>query len=293
MQDILNSIKVALHDRATSPLFISFTISFLTINYKMVFVLLSHSDIVAAIDYIDDELYRTATTKFLFFAAYPLIATTLYLLAYPWPARWALRYQLWQKRITTEVQREMLELEVLDQEQSAKLKTYHNEIEDRYSKLLAEKRSEVSSLERTVREQKELIDKLTEASKHDTPPNIPLDIKAQSEVASAPFQITYKGQSLHTEELEILALFEEQDTISYIESLRKLSLSSRALEVNVNRLSRKGLLICNEADDFHNIAKTLEVTDAGKEFLYENRTKRGTLDQVIEEKGKATEHLSD
>lgn len=88
MKDLIDSIRLQVHERMSSPLFGSFVIAWLGWNYRMLVVVFSTLPVKERFEVIDHQLYATpwaAWSKGLFF---PLASALLFILIYPYPSKW-------------------------------------------------------------------------------------------------------------------------------------------------------------------------------------------------------------
>lgn len=86
-EDLMTTIKAQLYERATSPLIGSFCISWLLINWRFVFTLLSDGSRLEKLNYIETTLYPTLPDQIFFWAAYPIISVIFINFVLPWPSR--------------------------------------------------------------------------------------------------------------------------------------------------------------------------------------------------------------
>lgn len=100
MKEVLDSLTTTLRERLVSPLAGAFIVSWLIINYKVVVVLTSGMKPHVKFPYIEDFIWRDSYGLWMNCLVYPAIAALLYILIYPWPARWLLKYSLYQQNIT-------------------------------------------------------------------------------------------------------------------------------------------------------------------------------------------------
>ncbi len=96
IEDISKSIKANMYERATSPLFGSFAISWSIWNYKTVLTIFSSIKANEKILYIENEIYADKCSLLLEGVCYPLISAVLFILIYPYPAKWIYKY--WNKQ---------------------------------------------------------------------------------------------------------------------------------------------------------------------------------------------------
>ena len=87
LDDLMTTIKAQLYERATSPLIASFCISWLLINWKFIFTLLSDGSRIEKLSYIETILYPTQIDYLTSWALCPLLSATAITFALPWPSR--------------------------------------------------------------------------------------------------------------------------------------------------------------------------------------------------------------
>lgn len=107
MNDVFESLKDTLRERLSSPLLGPYFIAFLACNYKaflFVFSDLAPAEKVAAID----ALY-SSEWALLFAFGIPLVFAAFYVFIYPYPARYIMRFTLYQNRVSRKIQQQILE----------------------------------------------------------------------------------------------------------------------------------------------------------------------------------------
>jgi hypothetical protein len=129
IQDTINSIKATLHDRATSPLFGTFALSWLVWNHRAVAVMLSPLPYADKFRYIDTTLYgpQFSWQWWVFLFLGPLISTVLFLVVYPYPAHWAFKYWRSHQKKLKAIQQKIEDEMPVTQEEARKLR---RELED-------------------------------------------------------------------------------------------------------------------------------------------------------------------
>lgn len=103
MSDFIETIQQQFKERLTSPLSGAFVISWALINYKFMLVLFSDLKPWVKIGFIKNQIFPDPTAVAIYGIAAPLAASLAYILIYPHPARWVLKYSLSQKRRAKEV----------------------------------------------------------------------------------------------------------------------------------------------------------------------------------------------
>lgn len=135
-EEIIKSIKASLYDRATSPLFGTFAVSWIIWNYRFIFVLFSPMSIIDKFSYIDETLYAASWTQWRYFLVYPLVTTALFIFVYPFPAQFV--YEYWRKRQKEliEIRRKIEDETLLTVGESRKLRQRTIELEEEYGSKL-------------------------------------------------------------------------------------------------------------------------------------------------------------
>lgn len=96
VSDIVKTVKSQLYDRASSPLFVAFIISWSLWNYRFLLTLASSLQIQEKFAFIELNIFPNATSRALQGGIYPLITTLLIIFVYPYPAKFV--YEFWRKR---------------------------------------------------------------------------------------------------------------------------------------------------------------------------------------------------
>ncbi len=102
MSDFFESLSQQLKERLASPLSGAFIVSWLIINYRFMVVLLSDSAPLEKFDIIHSQIFPDLWAIGYYGIGVPLLLSSAYIIAYPYPARWAMSYSLYQKRKSRE-----------------------------------------------------------------------------------------------------------------------------------------------------------------------------------------------
>ena len=161
ISDYVNSIKVYLHERASSPLMGAFLVAWLTWNYRLVLLLFSSMPIEEKFEYIDSQLYLDGWDVVLTGIVYPLVASVFFLIAYPVPALWIFGYVRNQQKKQKEVQQAIDDETPLTREESRLIQQKLYSLRKAHEKELSELESvytqRVSSIDKEV-ESESIID---------------------------------------------------------------------------------------------------------------------------------------
>jgi hypothetical protein len=93
---LLDSVKSAVTDRAISPLFGSFALSWGLWNYRFLLALFSELELNEKLKFIDSVLFKNPEDCLLRGILYPLLTTGFVIFVYPYPAKWT--FQFWRAR---------------------------------------------------------------------------------------------------------------------------------------------------------------------------------------------------
>lgn len=102
MTELFEAFRQQFKDRLTSPLSGAFAVSWAVINYQFFLVVFSDLKPWVKIGFIKNQIFPDATAVAIYGVMAPLGAALAYILVYPHPARWALKYSLSQKRLAKE-----------------------------------------------------------------------------------------------------------------------------------------------------------------------------------------------
>lgn len=96
MKDLIDSIRLQVYERMSSPLFGSFVIAWIGWNHRLLAVLFSSLPIKERFEFIDLRLYASGWDAWSKGFVYPLLSTVAFILLYPYPAKFF--YGYWQTR---------------------------------------------------------------------------------------------------------------------------------------------------------------------------------------------------
>lgn len=92
MDDYIKSIKAQLYDRAVSPLFGTFALSWAAWNYKFIVLLVSTMEVEKKLSYIPSVLYTSWGDRLGTGLIFPAITTFAFIYGYPHVAKPVYRY---------------------------------------------------------------------------------------------------------------------------------------------------------------------------------------------------------
>lgn len=147
MKDLINSIKVHLHERSTSPLFGAFALSWIVWNYKFIMVLLSDLNPLEKIAYIDIFLFPSIQDSFLFGVLFPLTTAVVFIYAYPIPAKIIFSYWKTKQNELNKERQKIEKQKLLSVEESQKIRQEISQLENKSFQDLEAKNRLIKQLE--------------------------------------------------------------------------------------------------------------------------------------------------
>lgn len=110
MEEAFKAFQQTLVERFSSPLLSSFLIAWAGWNYKFVMIVLSSNTVTTTLDLIQRLAFPDWQTIVVRGAVLPLVSALLYILGYPYPARWVNGFVLRQQKANNQ-QRSKIEEE--------------------------------------------------------------------------------------------------------------------------------------------------------------------------------------
>ncbi|HSV69150.1 MAG TPA: hypothetical protein VLI72_03480 [Methylibium sp.] len=162
--DIVNSIKATLYDRTSSPLFGSFAVSWAAWNYKLVAVLLGDGKFQEKLEFVNITLYPDGWKSIAWlWGLGPIVTAVLFILIYPWPARWVYEYAAAQQRRLRDVRRRIEGDELISAEEARQLRQSHAALEIEFDvklRAIQQERDSLRELAANVTEERDVQRKL-------------------------------------------------------------------------------------------------------------------------------------
>ncbi len=121
LDELTKSIKAQLYDRARSPLTGAFAISWSIWNFPSIVIFFSDLKFDEKMGHWE-KIYQNGPNGVFQLVVIPLISTVLFILFYPYAARWAFHYWHWQHRETKKIQQKIEDETPLTQEEAAELR---------------------------------------------------------------------------------------------------------------------------------------------------------------------------
>ncbi len=94
--EVTKSILSNIQDRAVSPLFGAFVISWSLWNYKFILAILAFIPLAEKISFIEQVLYPELCRSIVFLGAGPILTSLGFIFGYPYPARLVFRF--WRQK---------------------------------------------------------------------------------------------------------------------------------------------------------------------------------------------------
>lgn len=121
MNDLIKTLKAQLYDRAVSPLFASFAISWVAFNHRLIVVMISGMPVEKKFAYIDNVLYP-GYQALLPTILYPLLSACALIFLYPIPARIVFKHVRSEQKRLKEIQRAIEDETPITQEEASELR---------------------------------------------------------------------------------------------------------------------------------------------------------------------------
>lgn len=150
--DLAKSVKAQLHERVSSPLLASFSISWAAWNYRFILIIASSMPTIDKIAYIDNHLFPNLTDVALRGVLYPLLTALGLIFLYPIPARHV--YQHWRQRQKElkEIQQQIDDETPLTNEEARQLRRDALAVSLEYDRGLQSKEAEIMRLKELIEE---------------------------------------------------------------------------------------------------------------------------------------------
>jgi len=164
LDDLWKSVKASLYDRTASPLFGAVAISWVFWNYRLLVLLFADMPVSEKFNFIDSVLYPEGWTKLVWLGVGPSVTALLFLLAYPFPARWIYGYWHNQQKALKAVRQAIEDDTPLTREESRQLRRRLVELRAEYDSQLQQTNAESDELRSILADTRELLAKSREES---------------------------------------------------------------------------------------------------------------------------------
>ena len=171
IEDISKSIKANMYERASSPLFGAFAISWTIWNYKTVLAIFSSLKLKEKIAFIETEIYKDEWSWALDGAIFPLTSAVLFILIYPHPAKLLYRYWNNQQKALKKIKQQIEDDTPLTIEESRQIRRELFRLEIQHEDEMSRKNNEIERLKNSASDLNERIKQLaaTPTLKTNTP----------------------------------------------------------------------------------------------------------------------------
>lgn len=239
MDDLLKSIKAHLHDKATSPLFGTFAVTWIVWNYKFIMVLFSSFPVDKKFEYISTHLYPFVNSYLSRGVLFPLLTTIFFIFVYPYPAKWVYSFVRNQQRQLLEIKAKIEDETPLTVEDSRNIRRELTRLVLEHEKELEAKNSEILKLKTLI-----------ENFQNDEPP-----IE----------EISSKSPQLNGEQLRMLVYISENEKISLFDLVHALGLQEERVraQFNFGELEKKELIYRPSSQEPNGYS----ITHTGREVL--------------------------
>ena len=153
MKEIINSIKLNLYNKAVSPLFGYYAISWVGWNYKLIFVLFSSLEVKKKFEYIDTNIFTGEYYLYLLpLFVYPFIAAIGAIFILPYPAEWVYKFHKKKQEDLLKIKQNLEKNVLLTKEESIEIRRKIKKLEDEHSIDVTEKNQEIADLKLEIKD---------------------------------------------------------------------------------------------------------------------------------------------
>lgn len=149
-EEVSNSIKAYLYERAVSPLMGGFIISWCIWNYKLILLVISETPILEKFSIINDKLYSTWFEIIIYGLALPLTTTAIYIFLYPYPAEYVFRFTQKRQRRLSNIKREIEGSTLLSIDEAREIRHKQYILEEQYNIAIDKKNNEIEKLKQDI-----------------------------------------------------------------------------------------------------------------------------------------------
>ncbi|WP_413943077.1 hypothetical protein [Bdellovibrio sp. HCB-162] len=156
IQDILNSIKVTLHERFSNPLLGTFLIAAAAFNYHFFLIIFSDEKLIEKFHLLEKTFDTGDLQVWLRLIIYPLLMTIFYIFILPYPSKKVYEFVRNRQKEILDIRRKTEDEFPLTQEEARILRSKHYELEAYYQNMLSERTNEVEQLKHRLQNQKDI-----------------------------------------------------------------------------------------------------------------------------------------
>ena len=199
-EDIVKSIKAALYDRTTSPLFGALAVSWSLWNYKIFVVLFSGMTAPEKLAYIQNSLYGDSWDRALFWVIGPIVTALVFLFLYPYPAKWVFRFWRRRQKELRDIRQEIEDATPLTIEESRRIRRQIIDIQAEHDREIARRSEELERTKQALTDreasieelQKELLGARSVSTAHSSQPLS--DEELASVLRSSPYRLFHNPE---------------------------------------------------------------------------------------------------
>lgn len=298
IDEIVNSIKAELYDRAVSPLMGSFLISWSICNHKFLMVIFAKLDVADKFKIIEQQLYSSVfqaefNNVALMLFVYPLVASLLYIYLYPLAAKPAFKYARNRQKELKEIKTKIEDETPLTLEESKAIRTQFSQLEDEYLKEIERKNREIerknNEIERLTAEiqqsrtapffvdQDDDTKKLFDASKLSEKATTLLKVACEDKQGRITYNRYIGGTSIQVGKNDLVNTNDRKILSSWEDALKELIVHElviqRGSEGQIYELTSKGYDVANNIEMTANeIINYIETEEEEEELLDEEST---------------------
>lgn len=148
MKSIIDSIRVQIYERLSSPLFGSFVISWACWNHRFLLVLFSSLSVGQRFEFIDKHIYTSSLEVLNDCVIKPAFTAILFILLYPRISKFFYKDWLQRQVETKELRDEIEKATLLTREESQAIQMKILKIKDEYEERIENQAAEIEALKR-------------------------------------------------------------------------------------------------------------------------------------------------
>jgi hypothetical protein len=160
--ELTKSILSNIQDRAVSPLFGAFVISWSLWNYKLILAILAFIPLDEKIAFIENVLYTGVWQSIGFLAAGPLVTSVAFLFLYPYPAREVFRFWRQKQKELRDIKLSIENESLLTLEESKRIRKQVIEMQTDYDKQIRKLEEDLERYKTELAEKDKEIDEMNE-----------------------------------------------------------------------------------------------------------------------------------
>lgn len=205
--DLVKSLKAALYDRTSSPLFGSFVLSWLVWNHRFIFLMLDGMSVLEKFAYVDQILYPNFWWSILQLFIGPLITGVLFIYVYPGPAQIIFRHWKNQQKKLNDIKVSIDNEKLLTREESKRLRASLAESQIDYENDLKQKSDEIGNFKEALKNSQVLVENLGADLSNAKNANPLTQLGGHSNetvmkiITSEKFMLTFNPKTLGTKEI--------------------------------------------------------------------------------------------